>query len=75
MATQLVRGVLVREMLRQGPLPVPRAIAVARDIAGALAEAHRARIVHRDLKPETVMITMLGIAAAPPDDTGALAFH
>ena len=57
LAMELVRGRLLREMLRQGPLPVPRAIAVARDIAGALAEAHRARVVHRDLKPENVMIT------------------
>ncbi|HEY3817843.1 MAG TPA: protein kinase [Polyangiaceae bacterium] len=57
LAMELVRGRLVREMLREGPLPVPRALAVARDIAAALAEAHRARIVHRDLKPENVMIT------------------
>ena len=31
LAMEPVRGVLVREMLRQGPLPVPRAIAVARE--------------------------------------------
>ncbi|HEX3346134.1 MAG TPA: serine/threonine-protein kinase, partial [Polyangiaceae bacterium] len=57
LAMELVRGRLVRDMLRDGALPVPRAVAVARDIAAALAEAHRARIVHRDLKPENVMIT------------------
>jgi serine/threonine protein kinase/Tol biopolymer transport system component len=57
LAMELVHGRLVREMLRQGPLPAARAIAVARDIAAALAEAHRAHIVHRDLKPENVMIT------------------
>jgi serine/threonine protein kinase/Tol biopolymer transport system component len=57
LAMELVRGRIVRDMLRQGALPVARAVAIARDVAGALAEAHRAHVVHRDLKPENLMIT------------------
>ena len=57
LAMELVRGRLVRDMLQGGALPAAQAVAIARDIAAALAEAHRARIVHRDLKPENVMIT------------------
>jgi serine/threonine-protein kinase len=41
---------------REGRLPPRRALAVTRQIACALAEAHAAGIVHRDLKPANVMV-------------------
>jgi serine/threonine-protein kinase len=34
----------------------PRAIAICREVAQALVEAHRRGIIHRDLKPDNVML-------------------
>ncbi|RMG09034.1 MAG: serine/threonine protein kinase, partial [Planctomycetota bacterium] len=43
-------------LMREGRLPVPRALGIARQILLALTEAHRKKIVHRDLKPENVIV-------------------
>src|SRR6185369_1162340 len=48
------------QLARQGPLPVPQATAIARDIASALAHAHEVGIVHRDLKPDNVLLAKKG---------------
>ena len=40
---------------REGPLPVPRAIALGVQICSALDEAHHLGVMHRDLKPENIV--------------------
>jgi serine/threonine protein kinase len=40
----------------EGPLPLEEALAIARQIAEALSEAHDKGIVHRDLKPANIKI-------------------
>ncbi|MCR9243658.1 MAG: bifunctional serine/threonine-protein kinase/formylglycine-generating enzyme family protein [bacterium] len=56
LAMELVLGRDLDEVLADGPLPVERAIAIARDLAHALAAAHAAGVLHRDVKPGNVRL-------------------
>jgi eukaryotic-like serine/threonine-protein kinase len=61
-AMQYVDGETLAERLKRGPVDLPSAIALARQVAEALAEAHRQEIVHRDIKPQNIMLTRSGQA-------------
>jgi TolB-like protein len=55
-------GETLREEIERGPLPIPRALSLATQIADALAAAHHRGIVHRDVKPGNVIVTPDGVA-------------
>ena len=78
---ELVPGNDLSELISRGPVAVPEALAIARQIADALEAAHEQGIVHRDLKPAnvkvkadgTVKVLDFGLAkalATGPDDPG-----
>src|SRR4051812_503513 len=53
---ELVEGPTLADRIAAGPLPLAEALAVASQIAGALAAAHEQGIVHRDLKPANIKV-------------------
>jgi TolB-like protein len=59
---ELVPGVTLQQHIAtRGPLTLEEALAIGRQIAGALEAAHRHGIVHRDLKPANITITPDGL--------------
>ncbi|AKF08093.1 serine/threonine-protein kinase [Sandaracinus amylolyticus] len=59
---EYLRGESLAERVARGPLPLHEALAIAHQIAAALAKAHQHDIVHRDLKPENVYLAKKGDA-------------
>lgn len=53
---ELVEGPTLAERIVQGPIPLPEALPIAKQIAEALAAAHDQGIIHRDLKPANVKV-------------------
>jgi len=52
-----VEGESLRDRLsREAQLPFEQALQIAREVADALAYAHRRGVVHRDIKPENILL-------------------
>jgi len=63
---ELAEGPTLAGRIRQDPLPLDEALAIARQIAEALEAAHEKGIVHRDLKPGNVKWEPIGYCSRNP---------
>lgn len=57
---ELVKGENLCELLRRGCLSLERSIEITKEVAEALAEAHRHGLIHRDIKPSNIAINQRG---------------
>ena len=61
MAMEYIEGAELRTLLLPGkPMPVPRALSIAAQVAEGLAYAHERGVVHRDIKPANIMVPETG---------------
>jgi tetratricopeptide (TPR) repeat protein len=60
---EYVQGEDLRSLLKRiGRLPEDKALAIAKQVADGLAEAHHLGVIHRDLKPGNIMVDREGNA-------------
>ena len=58
---ELIEGPSLRKVMDDGgPLPVDAAVAIARELASALAHVHALGVVHRDVKPANILLSRRG---------------
>jgi serine/threonine protein kinase len=57
---EYVKGQTLKELIHEEPLPLPRVLDYATQIADALLAAHQQDILHRDVKSENIMVSETG---------------
>ncbi|MCA9581752.1 MAG: serine/threonine protein kinase [Myxococcales bacterium] len=58
LALEFLEGQTLLDMVRnESPLPLPRILHIASQIAAGLGAAHEQGIIHRDIKPENILLT------------------
>lgn len=59
---EMVEGRNLKELIKKnGPFPIDKAVAIAKQICDALEHAHEHRVIHRDIKPHNIIITKDGV--------------
>jgi eukaryotic-like serine/threonine-protein kinase len=59
---EYIEGDSLKQIVADGPLPIPDVLDLALQVAQALAFAHDRGLVHRDVKPQNVLLTEEGQA-------------
>jgi serine/threonine protein kinase len=52
-----VQGQDLQELIANGPVPIPRATEIVRQVLSGLAHAHEHGIIHRDVKPANIVLS------------------
>ncbi|MFN7955109.1 MAG: serine/threonine-protein kinase [bacterium] len=61
LSMEYLEGTDLRHVIAdEGPLPIPRAIEIARQICAGLAFAHESGVIHRDIKPHNIFLNKRG---------------
>ena len=60
LVVEYVDGGTLKEELARGQMPTVRVLQIIRDVARALADAHRHGVIHRDIKPENILLASDG---------------
>jgi len=59
---ELIAGKSLKDVIREGKTSHEERLALAEQVASALALAHERGIIHRDIKPANIMVTDAGVA-------------
>ncbi|HVP57038.1 MAG TPA: FlgO family outer membrane protein [bacterium] len=59
-AMEYVDGKTLRQVIKDGPLPLKKVLDIATQICEGMAAAHEKGVVHRDIKSENIMVTARG---------------
>jgi eukaryotic-like serine/threonine-protein kinase len=54
---EFVSGQSLDALVAEGPLPIPRAVEITRQVLFGLAHAHEHGIIHRDIKPSNIVLS------------------
>jgi tetratricopeptide (TPR) repeat protein/TolB-like protein/predicted Ser/Thr protein kinase len=59
-AMEYVEGKTLRQVIKDGPLPLKKILDIGIQICEGLAMAHEKGVIHRDIKSENIMVTARG---------------
>lgn len=57
---EYVDGLELSKLVSRGPLKIPEAVRVTKELLSAVEFAHNKGIIHRDIKPDNIMLTRAG---------------